>query len=63
MKEENRKNISSNYLDQATNAFWREDDVTEVPTQLALITIAAALVEIRDELRIMNERSNDNGKT
>ena len=63
MKEENRKNISSNYLDQATNAFWREGDVTEVPTQLALITIAAALVEIRDELRIMNERSNDNGKT
>ena len=63
MKEENRKNISSNYLDQATNAFWREDDATEVPTQLALISIAAALVEIRDELRIMNERSNDNGKT
>ena len=25
--------------------------------------IAKALVEIREELRIMNERSNDNGKT
>lgn len=30
---------------------------------ISLIAIATALSDIRDELRIMNERSNDNGKT
>ena len=30
---------------------------------LSLIAIATALSDIRDELRIMNERSNDNGTT
>ena len=61
MDNKNRKNISSNYLDHATNEFWKEDEVTQIPNQLALITIAAALVEIRDELRIMNERSEKDG--
>lgn len=63
MDNKNRKNISSDYLGHATNEFWKEDEVTQIPNQLALITIAAALVEIRDELRIMNERSDDNGTT
>ena len=33
------------------------------PEVFSMLAIAKALVEIRDELRIMNERSNDNGKT
>lgn len=39
----------------------RYSDHELVVTQL--MVISKALVEIRDELRIMNERSNDNGKT
>ena len=63
MDNKNRKNISSDYLSHATNEFWKEDEVTQILTQLALISIAAALIEIRDELRMINERSNDNGTT
>lgn len=32
-------------------------------TMNCLLGIAKTLVDIRDELRIMNERSNDNGTT
>ena len=32
-------------------------------TMNCLLGIAKTLVDIRDELRIMNERSDDNGKT
>lgn len=39
----------------------RYSDHELVVTQL--MVISKALVEIRDALRIMNERSNDNGKT
>lgn len=53
----------------AEDAIVRYDDEGRDPVDKDIAffgvqcAIAKALVEIRDELRIMNERSNDNGTT
>lgn len=45
------------YVETEYDAFFKKGML------ISQIAIATALADIRDELRIMNERSDDNGKT
>lgn len=53
--------IADDYFDDYMESGGRT--YLERSQTLSLIAIATALSDIRDELRIMNERSNDNGTT
>ena len=55
--------IADDYIDDYLETGYDEYIKKGVGVLTCQIAIASALADIRDELRIMNERSNDNGKT
>jgi len=55
MENEKRKNVSNTYFETATNNYWSDNCNHDLVNETVLISIAAALIEIRDELRRMND--------
>ena len=69
MKEENENTLDARDYIQFADDYVDDyietgsDDYIKKGVLVAQIAIASALADIRDALRIMNERSDDNGTT